>query len=179
MDYPIRITSSGGRYSYKDDWQFYDTQVASFEFEKNKMITWEGRSCNGFAYFERGRGATIHGKEGTVLLDRNGYSAYNKKGGLIKEILEKEQSATTDKVGVGALDLIHMENFIGAIRNGDKLNSPVEKAVISNLMCHLGNIAQKYDRTLNIDNHTGKILNDSEAMKLWGRRYERGWKPSV
>ena len=26
-------------YSYKDDWQFYDTQVASFEFEKNKMIT--------------------------------------------------------------------------------------------------------------------------------------------
>jgi len=82
-------------------------------------------------------------------------------------------------VGVGALDLIHMENFMGAIRNGDKLNSPVEKAVISNLMCHLGNISQKYERTLNIDNHTGKILNDSEAMKLWGRRYERGWKPSV
>jgi hypothetical protein len=46
-------------------------------------------------------------------------------------------------------------------------------------MCHLGNIAQKYERTLNIDNHTGKILNDSEGMKLWGRRYERGWKPSV
>ena len=179
VDYPIRITSSGGRYSYKDDWQFYDTQVASFEFEKNKMITWEGRSCNGFAYFERGRGATIHGKEGTVLLDRNGYSAYNKKGELIKQMLEKEQSATTDKVGVGALDLIHMRNFVGAILNGDKLNSPVEKAVISNLMCHLGNISQKYERTLNLDNHTGKILNDSEAMKLWGRRYERGWKPSV
>ena len=179
VDYPTKVTSSGGRYSYDDDWQFYDTQVASFEFEKNKMITWEGRSCNGFAFFERGRGSTIHGTKGTVMLDRNGYTAYNKNGDLIKQILEKEHSATTDKLGVGALDLIHMRNFVDAIHNGDELNSPVEEGVISNLICHLGNISQKYGRALNIDNQTGKILNDREAMKLWGRKYERGWKPSV
>ena len=113
------------------------------------------------------------------MLDRNGYTAYNKNGDLIKQILEKEHSATTDKLGVGALDLIHMRNFVDAIHNGDELNSPVEEGVISNLICHLGNISQKYGRALNIDNQTGKILNDREAMKLWGRKYERGWKPSV
>ena len=42
VDIPERVTSSGGRYHWKgDDWQFYDTQNASFEFEGGKMITWE------------------------------------------------------------------------------------------------------------------------------------------
>ena len=33
VDYPKRVTSSGGRYQFKDDWQFYDTLVTSFEYE--------------------------------------------------------------------------------------------------------------------------------------------------
>jgi len=179
VGYPVKVTSSGGRYSFRDDWQFYDTQVASFEFEDKKMITWEGRSCNGFKFYDRGRGTTIHGTDGTVILDRNGYSAFDKKGKLFKQILEREQSATTDTVGVGALDLIHMENFAGAILHGDRLNSPVEEGVKSNMICHLGNIAQKYGKTLETDGGSGKILNDPQAMELWGRTYEKGWQPSV
>ena len=72
VDYPISVNSSGGRYHFDDDWQFYDTQVANFEFEGGKMITWEGKSCNSFQYYDRGRGVTIHGTKGTALLDRNG-----------------------------------------------------------------------------------------------------------
>jgi len=40
VDYPKRVTSSGGRYHFRDDWQFYDTLATSFEYE-DKMITWE------------------------------------------------------------------------------------------------------------------------------------------
>ena len=29
VDFPNRVTASGGRYAYKDDWQFYDTLVTS------------------------------------------------------------------------------------------------------------------------------------------------------
>ena len=32
VDYPERITSSGGRYQFKDDWQFYDTLMTSFTY---------------------------------------------------------------------------------------------------------------------------------------------------
>ena len=34
VDFPNRITSSGGRYHFKDDWQFYDTLVTSFDIRR-------------------------------------------------------------------------------------------------------------------------------------------------
>jgi hypothetical protein len=42
-----KVTSSGGRYRYKDDWETPDTQVITLEFDNKSAITWEGRSCNG------------------------------------------------------------------------------------------------------------------------------------
>ena len=38
VDYPQRITASGGRYQWKDDWQFYDSLVTSFTYA-DKMIS--------------------------------------------------------------------------------------------------------------------------------------------
>src|ERR1700689_1276715 len=32
VDYPNRIISQGGRYQLKDDWQFYDTLITSFDY---------------------------------------------------------------------------------------------------------------------------------------------------
>ena len=65
VDYPRRITSSGGRYQFKDDWQFYDTLVTSFEYD-DKLISWEGKSCQGMKIYGRDRGAAIMGTTGTV-----------------------------------------------------------------------------------------------------------------
>src|SRR6185369_9533563 len=58
LDYPKRVTASGGRYHFKDDWQFYDTLVTNFEYD-DAMITWEGKSCEGMKYYGRDRGSTI------------------------------------------------------------------------------------------------------------------------
>ena len=79
VDYPKRITASGGRYHFKDDWQFYDTLVTSFEYD-DKMISWEGRCCNGMKLYSRDRGSVIVGTTGTVLVDRGGYEIYDLKG---------------------------------------------------------------------------------------------------
>ncbi len=179
VDYPNRVISSGGRYHFDDDWQFYDTQVANFEFEEGKMITWEGRSCTGLPHFDRGRGATIHGTEGSILLDRNDYYVYDKKNKMVRNVKERSLSATTNTVGIGALDIYHMENFFNAISKGEALNSNAVEAHKSTLMCHLGNISQKYGRALQIDNSNGKIKNDEEAMSMWSREYAPGWKPKV
>ena len=85
VDYPKRVTASGGRYHFKDDWQFYDTLVTSFEYE-DKMISWEGKSCEGMKYYGRDRGSTIMGTTGSVLVDRDGYEIYDLKGNKTKRI---------------------------------------------------------------------------------------------
>jgi hypothetical protein len=46
-------------------------------------------------------------------------------------------------------------------------------------MLQLSNIAWEVSRELNIDAADGHIQNDPEAMKLWGREYEKGWTPRV
>ena len=52
------------RYQFKDDWQFYDTLMTSFDYD-DKMISWEGKCCNGMKYYNRDRGSTIVGTTGT------------------------------------------------------------------------------------------------------------------
>ena len=141
------------------------------------MITWEGKSCNKFQFFERGRGSTIHGTEGTVLLDRNAYLLFDLEGKLVREMKEEAPSATTDIRGAGALVEYHFDNFFAAIREGEKLHSPIDDGALSTSMCHLGNISQKFNRTLDIDPATGHIVGDDEAMAMWGREYEEGWSP--
>ena len=178
-DIPGEVNSSGGRYSYDDDWEFYDTQVANFTFPEGKMITWEGTSCRTYPqHHNRGRGTLIYGTEGSVLVDRGGYQVFDKTGNIIEERTEKLESASTDIQGVGGLDGYHMRNLLDSIREGVKLNSPANEAHKSTLMCHLGNMAQSTGETLKIDTSNGKPKN-KQAMKLWSREYEKGWKPSV
>jgi len=188
VDYPIRVTSSGGRYHYDDGWEAFDTQVASFDFEDNKTIAWEGRSCNanpvkgGRGLPGGGRGASIHGTEGTVIIDRGGYVVYDNDNNLIKyenESQASQQVSGTGIVGAGNLTDRHVANFVASIRGDEEPRAPITDGRKSVLLCHLGNIAQRTGHTLDVDASTGRIQNDDAAMQLWGRKYESGWEPQV
>ena len=58
VEYPERVTAAGGRYAYKDDWQFYDTLNTSFDYD-DKTLAWEGTCCNGMRSYDRDRGSII------------------------------------------------------------------------------------------------------------------------
>ncbi|MEX0684938.1 MAG: Gfo/Idh/MocA family oxidoreductase [Balneolales bacterium] len=179
VTYPNKVSSNGGRYHYNDDWEFYDTQNVTYEFPGDKAINWEGRSTNGFSFWDRGRGATIHGTKGTILIDRNGYQIFDLDNKVIKSNLVKDQTDALDTVGGGSMVDNHVNNFAMAIRENGKLNSPIEEGQQSVMLCHLGNISQHVGRTLNTNPENGRIIGDSEAMNRWGREYEKGWEPKV
>ena len=90
VDYPTALPPSGGRYHFKDDWQFYDTLVTSFEYD-DKMISWEGKCCNGMRYYGRDRGSIIMGTTGSVLVDRDGYEIYDLKGKKTSEVQDRQR----------------------------------------------------------------------------------------
>jgi hypothetical protein len=59
------------------------------------------------------------------------------------------------------------------------LHSPIEEANISVTTLLLSNIAWKLNRAITLDVQTGHILNNTKAMEMWGREYEKGWEPRV
>jgi len=179
VDYPKRVNASGGRFHFKDDWEFYDTLVTNFEYD-DKLITWECVCCQGKQYYGRGRGVTIHGTEGTVLLDRDGYEVYDLNDKRITEVKANQQVNTTkDLLSIDSMTTAHFQNFVNGIRTGETLNQPIANGHISNTILLLSNIAWKYNRTLRLDTTNGHVLNDAEAMTMWQREYEKGWEPRV
>ena len=178
VDFPERITSSGGRYQFKDDWQFYDTLVTSFTYG-DKMISWEGKCCEGMKYYGRDRGAVIIGTTGSVLIDRDGYEIYDLKGAKTSEFKVGKNTTSADLVGADTMTDLHFANFIAGIRSGEKLHAPIEVGNVAVTSLQLSNIAWEVKRELRLDPADGTIQGDSEAMQHWGRTYEHGWAPHL
>jgi predicted dehydrogenase len=178
VDYPHRITSTGGRYQFKDDWQFYDTLMTSFDYD-DKMISWEGKCCNGMKYYNRDRGSTIVGTTGTVLVDRDGYEIYDLKGNKTSEFKTGKATSSSDLTGRDSMTDLHFANFIAGIRKGEKLNAPIAVGNVAVTMLQLSNVAWEVNRELQLDTTDGKIQDDAHAMKMWGREYEKGWAPHL
>src|SRR5947208_11915317 len=110
--------------------------VVTWDFG-DKAIAFEGRSCQPRALDGSQAGVAFHGEKGTMIIDANGYTIFDPK--------DKQIARVSDKAG----DAPHFENFLGAIRNGGKLNAPIEEGYKSALLCHLGNIAWRTGRTVN------------------------------
>jgi predicted dehydrogenase len=178
VNYPVKVSSAGGRYAFKDDWEMPDTQTAGFEFGEGKSITWEGRSCNKFPMEGAGRGFIIFGDKGTLVNKGNDdYEVYDTENNLLKQVKSPTvpNDPTNPVSASGNLDLYHFQNFIDSIRGNAVNTSPMDEAHKSILLCHLANIAHRTGHTLHCDPSNGHILKDEKAMGLWKREYEKSW----
>ncbi len=178
LGYPGAVSASGGRYHFKDDWEFYDTLVTNFEYE-DAMISWEGLSCQGKRMEGRERGALIHGTKGSVLVDRGGYQVFDLDDKKINEYKIGTASSTADRRSVDTMTGLHFQNLANAIRDREPLRSPIVEGNVAVTMLQLSNIAWKVNRRLRIDPSNGHVLDDPEASALCRREYEPGWELSI
>lgn len=180
VTYPQRVSSAGGRYRYKDDWETPDTQVITLEFPNNTSILWEGRSCNGRPIEGSAVGVIFYGDTGSLIIDGNAYTIYDLKNKVVKEV-KNEMAIDARNLSNPAedLDALHLQNFLEGIRKGTALNADILGGHQSTLLCQLGNIALRSGNTLHIDSSNGHIKNDAAAMKFWQREYQAGWEPKL
>jgi predicted dehydrogenase len=180
-DFPTRVTSAGGRYYARDDWQPPDTQMMSFEFPSRVLVTWEGMSCNPVGDYGEGVGALFQGEKGALRIHAgNGYTVYDDKGKEVRTAVDQEDPRAITLVGPGlSNDIVHVQNFLESIRGKAEPTAEIGEGHKSTMLIHLGNIAQRTGRTLTCDARTGRILNDDDAMRYWRREYEPGWEPKV
>jgi len=179
-EWPTRVTASGGRYTAKDDWEFYDTLETSFEYP-DQLITWRGDCCSGKKTFDRDRGIMVHGTNGSVLIDRGGYEVYDTRDKKIEEFKVQGHAATAsaDTIGADSMTDLHFANMISAIRTGEKLHQPVAQGNVAVTMLQLSNIAYFTQRGLKVDPSNGHIVGDAEATAMTRRTYAPGWEPKV
>ena len=166
VDCPLRVTAGGGKYHYDDDQETPDTHVVTYDFG-DRGITWEGRNWHRRGFEGSTFGIVFYGEQGTLVIDGAGYRVYDPQNNEIGQ-------------GSGPRgDAPHLQNFLDAIASGARLNSDIEEGQKSTLLCHLGNIAYRTGRTIDLDPDTRRIVGDPEAAALWGREYRPGWEPKV
>jgi len=179
VDYPTKVSSAGGRLRYKDDWETPDTQIINLEFDNKKMISWEGRSCNGSKLYGASTGVIYYGEKGSLLIpEGNSYTIFDLQGKIVKDV-QHEQSVEARNTSNPSqmLDAFHLQNFFDAIQKGTMPNSTIKDGHKSTLLVQLGNIALRNGVTLQIDPNNGHIVNNKIAAKLWKRKYEPNWEP--
>jgi predicted dehydrogenase len=179
VKYPDSVAAQGGRYQFKDDWQYPDTLVASFVYP-DKLMSWECKSDQGMKCYNRGRGVLIQGTEGSVLIDHEGYEVYDWKGKKTdSEGIIEDASVKIDHRGQDEMTNAHFRNMISAVRTGEPLHSPIAEINVTITSLQLANMSWMVKRELALDTTTAHVKNDPEAMKLWSRQYEKGWAVEV
>lgn len=178
VDYPTKVSSNGGRYRYKDDWETPDTQVINLDFGSDMTMTWEGRSCNGKPIEDSSVGVVFYGENGSVYIPGgNSYTIFDLKGKVVKEVKDTREIDPRNATNPAEhLDALHIRNMFSAINSGTELNADIDSGHKSTLLVQLGNIAQRTGNSLNVDSKNGHIIGDDKAQKLWSRSYEKGWE---
>ena len=185
VHFPTRVTSGGGRLFYEgDDWEWFDTQSATFEFPEKKLITWEGLSAVRARPYEGvGTGCMVYGLEGAILFSPNSTcTLYDKAGKKLRDWTSNDLTgdAMNRTNPTSGLDERHIENWTTCLRAGNSnTNVTAIDAHASTLLPHLANLAQRTGETIRIDAQTGGLAKGSAGTELWSRDYEPGWEMSL
>ena len=169
---PTKVHSMGGHFMFEDDQQTPNTQVATFEFDKNgkKVILvfevrhWISNHEAGIGEGPRKDPNTIgnifYGSKGYMAID--GYASY-------RTFLGKEQEPGPSRREGGS----NWANFISAVRARKQadLNAEVEEGHYSSALVHLANISYRLGRSLDFNPAKEEFTGDKEANAMLRRHY--------
>jgi len=171
VQYPTKVTATGGHFMFDDDQQTPNTLNVAYEFDKGGkkvMMVFEVRHwmTNKEAGLGEGDkncvGAVFYGSQGYLSVDAEDF-------GRFRTSLGREQAPGPSGSDIGD----NWANFVAALRSGkySDLNAPIEEGAISTTLVHLANISYRVGRTLQFDAETYSCVDDAEANTLFRREY--------
>ena len=176
VNFPKMVeVESAKRHFINDGWEMYDTMVARFSFEDNKVIEWDGKSRNAYNTYGSGRGVVIYGTEGSVFINRGHYKLFDRNANLVEKVSSGGKEGGVVLGGGGDMSTLHVMNFFETIRGKSSLNAPIADANISMAMVHYANVSSRIKQNFEVDDIKGTMFN-RDAMEYWGKPYEESWK---
>jgi predicted dehydrogenase len=184
--WPVTVSSSGGKYVWKDDQETPNTQQTTFDFGDMQM-TFDVRNLptppEGLAAMRGPNyvGNIFFGSQGFLIVDGSGFQLYKGTAGNVSGEAARGAGAGSRERYEKALEekpqgedtTPHMKNFFDAIRarNYKLLTAEIEIGARAAAFCHLANISYRVGRTLRMAQSTGRFLGDDEANALLTRDY--------
>ena len=185
--WPLSVSSSGGKFVWKDDQETPNTQQSALDFG-DAQITFDVRNLPtppeglGGLHGPNFVGNIFFGDAGFMVVDHTGFqviksTAANISGeaalGSGAGDAEKYEKVMDEKPREGDSTAAHMKNFFDAIRARDHklLHADVEIGTRSAALCHLSNISYRVGHGLRMAQSTGRFLGDDEANALLTRNY--------
>lgn len=158
-----KVWQAGGLYDNIQTWDVnlkyqngFELHFTSHDVAGNGML--EHRS------FKESNGTTFYGTKGWISLSRSSAESN------IPEINQKLNNFPKNKEG-----WINSENnktgsrFLSVIRGQETELSPLDEAIISDTISHMGDIAIRTGRKVTWDPQKGEVVGDVEANKLYIR----------
>ncbi|MCX6365373.1 MAG: Gfo/Idh/MocA family oxidoreductase [Armatimonadetes bacterium] len=178
---PTKVMSLGGKFftGADDDRTTPDTQIALIEFP-GWMLQWEVHVGNtktgpnglaGSGVTGRDHGALFIGSQGSVLVDRSGWSIFDAAGNPVEKPAPIDMGQKMS--GLPA----HVAELIASTKSRGTTRANIASMHKTTTVCHLANLAYQAQNVLHWDAAKEIVTNDPKAMKnlSYQREYRKGW----
>ncbi len=184
FDIPRQVYCTGGRFNTQGAAETPDTQIATFTYDNDLVVTLEltlytpymlkidgvVRDNDMFPYWPQcATRIEIYGDQGVMTVGRMG-------GGWQVHVRTKNREPVVKDQMYGRFpDKDHQENFVHCIRTREQPNADIEIGHRSHLTLHYATMSYRTGgQRLTVDPKTQQVDN-AEAMGLFKRQYRKPW----
>lgn len=179
---PKRVSCSGGKMIVNDLADSPDLIEASWTFPR-WLMQYRYRGFNNFHVAPQRphhHGIAFHGEEATLVLDRQGYSVWEKDApGEVSEERTAVPYFDRDHPMRSEQDGPWQRWFVECVQEKRKLPLPLEQSHSATVCCHLANVSYRSKRSVNWDGERERIPGDTEAESLLDRPRRTGYELPV
>jgi predicted dehydrogenase len=168
---PVTVDAMGSKFFVKDNVETPDTMLATFMYPKF-LSSYESRTVNPLPMFGHGAGTSIHGTEGTLIVNRQGCWVVPNRGSKLEAVTFEKDPALSE------MNVKHWNNFLDCIRSRQKPTSDIETCVRSSVTCILANVALRAKTRINWDEKAWTVA-EKDARPLLKSNYRKPWKLEV
>jgi predicted dehydrogenase len=168
---PTAILATGSKFYVQDNCETPDTMLATFFFPKF-LASYESRTCNPMPMFGQGAATSIHGTEGTLIVNRSGcWVVPNRDSKLEAVSFEKDRQ-------MAEMNVPHWQNFLECIKTRQRPTSDIETCVRSSTTCILANISMRAKTRIDWDDKEW-TASQKEVKPFLKSNYRKPWKLEV
>jgi len=158
---PVKVSSMGGRYTYVDQGQTPNTQIATFQYKDGTMLVFEvrGRATNDEWGVRIGN--LYYGSKGYMAVRANSFET----------VVDGKPGPSGKDDGINEI----FTNFHEVVRSRkmEDLKAPIIVGHHAAAHCHLANISYRLGRSLRFDPARERFGGDDQADAMLTRAYRK------